>query len=107
MSLELLQSIEKAEARAEEIRADAQREAREMIKSVEEVCVTNERSAVMDHRTLSQGILEEARGTAQKRIAAMEEKEAQTRGAITAAARKNLDRAADLIFERVVQHGHR
>ena len=107
MSLELLQNIEKAEARAEEIRAEAQREARDMLKSVEEVCVTNERNAVLEHRALSQGILEEAKEAAGKRIDAMAAKEETSRGQVTDAARQKLDAAANLIFERVVSDGHR
>lgn len=107
MSLELLQSIEKAEGRAEEIRANAQKEAREMLKGVDEACVSNERAAALDHRAQAQRIAEEARNAASRRIEAMAADEAKAREQVTTAARAKLDAAANLIFERVVVDGHR
>lgn len=107
MSLELLQGIEQAEGKAEEIRAEAQREARDMLKSAEEASVQNERNAALDQRAIIQRILDDARQTAQKRIDAMRQAEKEARGAVTETAEKKLDMAANLIFERVFQDGHR
>lgn len=107
MSLELLQSIEKAEAKAEGVRAEAQREAREILKTMEDMTLKNERDAVLEHRELTQYVLEEARVTATRRIEMMKDTQAAAREAVTNAARKRMDAAADLIYERVVQDGHR
>lgn len=107
MSLELLKSIENAEGKAEDIRAGAQREAREIMKGVEEAVVTNERSAALEHRALAQQIAEDARQAATRRIEAMAAEEAQARTQVTGTARAKLDAAANLIFERVVNDGHR
>lgn len=95
-------SIEQAEARAEAIRQDAALKAREMLKSVEAVCVQHEREAAANQRTLSQRILEEAQATTDKRIAQTAAQEAEKRGEVTSAARQRLDAAAQRIFERVV-----
>lgn len=102
MSWELLQSIEQAEARAEDIRQDAAAKAREMLKSVEAVCVQHEREAAVSQRSLSQGILEDAQAATDKRIAQAAAQDAEARDAVAAAARQRLDAAAQRIFERVV-----
>lgn len=107
MSIELLQSIEKAEAQAEEIRAEAQRESREMLKSVEEACGIAERQALLDHRVIVQRVLEDAKATATRRIETMAAAEAEKRETVAIEAKKKLDDAANLIFERVIQDGHR
>lgn len=107
MSLELLQSIEKAELGAEAIRADAQKEAREILKAVEEACTQNERTAAIDQRAMAQRVLEDARLAATKHIEVAAAKDKDARDAVVAAARQKLDAAANLIFERVVENGHR
>lgn len=50
MSLDLLSKIEQAEKAAEEIRLEAAKQAREMIKSTEEACMISEREAVKEIR---------------------------------------------------------
>lgn len=107
MSLELLKNIEKAESAAEAIRAEAQREARELLKAVEEVTVSNEREAVQENRRLTQRVLEDARETAGRSIDKAAQAEAKKREEIAARARGKIGTAADLIFERVVSHGDR
>lgn len=107
MSLELLKSIEQAEAQAEDVRSKAQREGRDMLKSVEDACLIQERNAALEHRTLAQRILEDARVAAQKHIAEMEVQHAVERKAITTEAQKKIELAAQRIFERVVSHGDR
>ncbi len=107
MALEVLRSIEAAEARAAEIVAAAQREARDILKATEEACAVNERNAALEHRALQQRILADARATANRSIAAAEAGEHAEREAVAAAARAKLDAAAKLIYERVVQDGHR
>lgn len=107
MSMELLQRIEQAETQAEGIRAQAQREARDILKGVEETIVTSERSAVLEHRAMAQHVLEEAERTAHKRIGQAAAAEAEQRAETVAAARQRLQAAANLIYERVVNDGHR
>lgn len=106
MSMELLGRVEQAEAQAEAIRAQAQQEAREMIKGVEEACVAGERAAALDQRGMSQRILEDARSTAEKRIEAMAADETASREAMVADAKKKVGAAATLIFKRVVEDGN-
>ncbi len=107
MSLELLKNIERAEAKADDARAEAQKEARDMLKSVEEACLTQERNAALEHRALAQRILEDAKTTANRRIKEMDAQDAAERERITGAAQVKLDEAAQRIFERVVNHGDR
>ncbi len=107
MSLELLKSIEAAEVKAVEMRAEAQKEARDILKSVEEACIADERSAALEHRALGQRILEDARATANRRSDAQAGKEAAERDAVAKAAQARLDQAAQVIFERIVRDGHR
>lgn len=107
MSLELLKRIEAAESKADEARAEAQREARDVIQSVETACVVHEREAVLEHRALGQRIVEDAKETAMRRNASMEKEQAAKRDAVRGAARQKLDTASQFIFERIVNDGHR
>ena len=61
MSLEILQSIEQAEAKADGMRAEAQKQAREILKSVEAACLAQERAAAIEHRALYQQLMEQDR----------------------------------------------
>lgn len=106
LSLEVLQSIEGAEAKAEQIRAKAQREARDMLKSVEAACVAQERTAAIEHRALYQQLMEENRVKVEAELAQKSQALAKDRQALCRQAETRLDQAAALIFERIVQHGH-
>lgn len=107
MALEILKQIEQAEGKAEGMRQDAQRDAREMLKSVEEACVIGERQAAAEQRAMAQSMLEEARSTTSRRLDAEAEKVAASREKAMAEARTRLSDAANLIFERVVGNGNR
>ena len=107
MSLEVLKDIEKAEARAENILAEAQRESREMVKAAEEASLAQSLSAAQEHRALAQRILEDAQATVRKRIDALNEADARSREQVCGQARKQLDAAAQRIFERIVSDGNR
>lgn len=106
-SLEVLKDIEKAEARAENILAEAQRESREMVKAAEEASLAQSLSAAQEHRALAQRILEDAQATVRKRIDALNEADARSREQVCGQARKKLDAAAQRIFERIVSDGNR
>lgn len=107
MALEALNEIKAAEAQAETIRQQAQAEAREIQKSVEAANLASERSAALEHRTMAQGILEEGAGQARLKIQKRSEKAAAQSAALCDSGRKNLDKAAEFIFERIVEDGNR
>ena len=107
MSLELLKSIQEAEARAEAERTDAQREAREIIKGVTDACTENERHAAVEHRALFQSILDEKKTQVElelKRLAADQE---QVRNEMMNASQQRLSEAVDRIVKRVLNDGNR
>ena len=106
MSLEILQSIEQAEAKAEELRADAQKQAREIVKSVEAACLAQERAAAVEHRALYQQLMEQDRVRVTGELAKKSQGYATERAALCKAAEARLEQAATQIFERIVRHGH-
>lgn len=106
MSLEILQSIEQAEAKAEELRADAQKQAREIVKSVEAACLAQERAAAVEHRALYQQLMEQDRQRVAEELARKSERYAAERAKLCKAAEARLEQAATQIFERIVRHGH-
>jgi len=107
MSWEVLKEVERAEAKAEDIRQSAQKEAREILKSAEEACAVQERNAALEHRALSLRILEDAKATARRRIEALEAEEAKKCAEEMDKARARLPEAAEIIYKRVVADGHR
>ena len=109
MSLEILQSIEQAEAKADGMRAEAQKQAREILKSVEAACLAQERAAAIEHRALYQQLME-LREQDRVRVAGELAKKSQSyaaeRANLCKAAEARLEQAATQIFERIVRHGH-
>lgn len=107
MSLELLKTIEQAEAQAENIRQDAQKAARELIVEAEKRCAEEEAKATARRRAEAQNLLRQARETSERRIAQAAAKQEAARAKACEDARKKLDGAAVLIFERIVGDGDR
>lgn len=107
MALELLKTIEQAEAQAEEIRQEASKKARELVVEAEKRGAEEEARAVARRRQEAQNILREAAETSQRRIDGLAQKQALQRSAVCRAARGKLDGAATLIFERIVGDGNR
>ena len=107
MSLELLKTIEKAEAQAEAVRQDAQKDARELVVEAEKRCAQEEARAAAQRRAEAQGILRQARETSQRRIEQAAVTGQAEREKICQAARAKIESAAALIFERVVGDGDR
>lgn len=107
MSLQLLQRIEAAEAKAEQMRQEAQRQARDMQKSAEDAFTAQEREAQLSHRTFMRRALEEA----QAETASHLEKEltdyAAAREKMITAADAKLGDAVQFIYERIVKNGNR
>ena len=95
MSLELLKTIEQAEAQADSIRQDASRRARELVVEADKRGAEEEARAVARRRQEAQNILRQAK---QQQI---------ERETVCNAARRKLDDAASLIFERIVGDGNR
>lgn len=107
MSLELLKTIEKAEAQAEAVRQDAQKAARELVVEAEKRCAQEKARAAVQHRAETQNILRQARETSQRRIEQSAAAEQAEREKTCRAAREKIESAATLIFERVVGDGNR
>ena len=107
MPMELLKQIEAAETKAAESLAYAQREARDILKAVDDACRTDKRNAVLEHRAMTQRVLEDTRVTAQRQIDGLNKAQALERETLTETARQRLPEAARLIFERVVKDGTR
>ena len=70
MSLELLKTIEQAEAQADSIRQDASRRARELVVEADKRGAEEEARAVTRRRQEAQNILRQAQETSERRIAA-------------------------------------
>ena len=107
MAIELMEEIKAAEARADDVRAQAQRESREMIKSVEEACMEHERAAQKDARKIYQDALNAKRAAVEKEIASHSGEKKRALDDMMAKARKNVSSAAQLVFERIVNDGNR
>jgi hypothetical protein len=107
MALELLEGIRREEETAEKIRADAQRERREIIKAVEEACAEAERAAGAENRARYLRVMEDKKQEVLALIASRESAAARERAAVCARAESRLARAATLAAERIVRYGSR
>ena len=107
MAQELFLSVQQAEENADRTLLAAQQKARELIKETEAQIKAEERKASLANRTQYQEILDKKRKDVDKSI---EDKRPQVLSAqeeSLAAARKNLDKAAQMIFERIWSDGDR
>lgn len=107
LSLELLKSIQEAETQAEAERANAQREAREILKGVTDACTENERRAAVENRTLFQSIQDQKKTQVEKKLAQLNLTKEQARSEMLRAAQQRLPMAADRIAERILSDGNR
>lgn len=103
----IMGQIERMEAEAERIVHDASRQARDIVKSVDEACVAQERATLKEIRDDAQKQLDERRRGVQGEIKLLEVKRAAEREELLRDARKRVPMAADLIFERIVKNGAR
>ena len=106
MALELLNRIRAAEKDAEDKRAEALHDGREMVKAVEDACREAERENARGASALYQQGMEKWRAQTEKSIQDSNpawEKELQ---GIISRAEENLPAAARLIAERIVSDGH-
>ncbi len=107
MAETLLEQIEKAEQQADEIRAQAAREARDIIKSVEEASAAMSRQAVKEMHEAASRTLEEARISTQDEIKTLEMRRSAERESLKKLAQARVSKAGRAIFERVVADGAR
>ena len=107
MALELMEQIKAAELKAETERQRAQHEGREIVKSVEEACLEQERAAQQDARQTYQNAMSDQRETVEKEIASHAQEKRASVQKLAAAAQKNIPAAARLVFERIVNDGNR
>lgn len=107
LSTTLLEQIREAEQQAEQIRSAAGKEAREIIKSVEEAVVQESRQGLKDIHEGAQRLVEETRISTGDEIKTLELRRSAEREAMKALAQSRIENAGRTIFERVVANGHR
>jgi hypothetical protein len=102
MSSEILRRIQEAEFKAEEIRQEAVREARDMVKGVESAIAAHARDAQLELREKMQAVLSDARAATGDEIRTLEVRRGAEREELRRAARERVDAAGEAIFERIV-----
>lgn len=102
MSSEILRRIQEAEAQAEEIRQEAVRNARDIVKGVETAITADAREAQKELREKVQVVLSDARAATEDEIRTLEVRRAAEREELRRAAKERVHLAADAIFERII-----
>jgi cell division septum initiation protein DivIVA len=103
----LIQQLEEAERAADAIELNAVKEAREMLKGVEEALTARSRQTIRDFHQQAQRMLEDERAKTNEEISRLNEKRDAEHRALRDAALKNADAAGKMIFERIVADGNR
>lgn len=103
----ILERIQAAEEEAQAIRAQAAREARDILKATEEDMSLKARQMAKAQTELAQRRVEGARVMIGDEIKALEVRRSAQREAMKKEAAARVDQAGKLIFERVVLNGHR
>lgn len=103
----LLDQIELAEQQADEIRAGAQKEAREILKSVEEANQIMERQQTREMHDAAARRIDEARVTTDDEIRALQMRRESEREALKRTAQARVSQAGRAVFERIVHNGNR
>jgi hypothetical protein len=107
MARELFAAVQAAEEKADQRIQDAQREAREMVKTAQAQIVANERAVTLEHRAMYQSILEEKRLSVEAQIAQERPAVQKAQEELLNSARAKLSDAAHAIVERVWDDGDR
>lgn len=107
MSIELLKSIQEAEDKAEAIKSEAQREARDIIKGVDEVITQNKRQAALESRALYQTLLEKERADIQSQIDSEKGERELRKDNLILMANQHMEDAVALIIKKVISDGNR
>ena len=107
MAQELFQAVQTAEDQADQLIAEAQRKARELLKNTQTSIAESERAMALEHRALYASILEEKRAAVNAVIAARRPAAEAARNESLSQSRVRLDQAAQRVFERVWNDGNR
>ena len=107
LAKELFRAVQAAEENADLILQEAQREAREQIKTAEAEITAHERAISLEHRALYQSMMEEKRVAVEAHIKAQAPALQKAQEESLAAAHGRLDTAARRVFERVWNDGNR
>ena len=103
MALELLDKVREAEENAARTVSEAQAQAREMIKGVEEACLNREREENAALRQMYQTELEKKRVAIAEEIAGRSKQNETLREKLRELGRANIPAAASMIFERITE----
>lgn len=107
MAFEIMDSIRQAEKKADEMRLDAQMKGREIIKACEEACALEEKASEQDVRERYASQMEERRLQVEKMIESKAKDKQKEAAATLQQAEALLPKAAQMIVERVLNHGDR
>jgi vacuolar-type H+-ATPase subunit H len=107
MARELFQAVQTAENNADRLIQEAQKEARDLIKTTQTEIVENERSVAMEHRAMYQSILDEKRESVLAQIEKDRPGVEKAQQTALVGAREKLPQVAQRIFERVWHDGDR
>lgn len=102
-----MKGIQQAEAQADEIRQNAQREARDVIKAVEAAVAQQERAAAIENRAQYAQAMEDKKREVERQLTKQRASMSKEREALCQQARTRLPEAVSAIYERVLQHGNR
>lgn len=107
MTLELLEQIRRAEQSAEEARQDAARQAREIVSAVEEANIAQQRQMAIELRALTQSVIDEVYVKVNDEVERLREQGERQGQALRVKAQSCRNKAAQVIFERITDDGHR
>ena len=107
MAKELFRAVQTAEEKADLVLLEAQRAARELLKTAEAEITEHERAIALEHRAMYQSVMEEKRQSVLAKLAHDAPKAEREQDESLATAKSRLDAAAKLVFERVWNDGHR
>ena len=107
MAFEIMDNIRKAEANAQQVLQNAQRQGREIIKASEEASLANEKNAEREMREAYQTAMEERRLQVEKIIRAKQDEQAARNEQARQDAMQRVPQAARYIVERVLGNGNR
>ncbi|NLB37792.1 MAG: hypothetical protein GX810_00900 [Clostridiales bacterium] len=107
MAVKLLEKIRMAEQAAEQVRLDAQREAREMIKASEEASAHALRAADQSVRAFYREQMDQHKKRLEDKVAQALQANAGAHAKAIEQARAHMDQAAGYIVERILGDGDR
>ncbi len=107
MAREVFQAVQAAENKADQLIQEAQRSARDVLKTAEAAVTAQERESAMEHRTLYQNLLKQKQTAVEAQLAARHTETLSQQENVLHEAESRLETAAHLVFERVWNDGNR